>query len=69
MNTFWAMWRQWNTEKNFNKWILLGSSMSTPQYLYSHQNGDSSLPGQVLYLHTVRQLGGKLKVLSESFRP
>lgn len=32
-------------------------------------NGDSSLPGQVLYLHSFRQLGGRLKVLSESFRP
>lgn len=69
MNTFWAIWRQWNTEKNFNKQILLGSSMSTPQYLHSHQNGDSSLHGQVLYLHSFRQFGGKLKVLSESFRP
>ena len=69
MNTFWAMWRQWDTEKNFNKQILLGSSMSTPQYLHSHQNGGSSLHGQVLYLHSFRQFGGKLKVLSESFRP
>ena len=68
-NVCWAMQRHWDREKNFNKQTLLGSSLSTHLVHITFIYGDSSLPGTGPLSTIFRQLGGRSKVLPESFEP
>lgn len=68
MNTFWVHGDNAGHRKEFQQTDFARLFHVHKPNTYIVINGDSSLPGQVLS-HSFRQFGGKLKVLSESFRP